>query len=183
LHLDELETILSAWLKQAHTANISIDEPDLKKKALHVAASQGMDGFQALNGWINRFKKIRNLVYKTTSGKSAIVNPKRVMDWKSEELPKIIDGYQPKDIFNVDETGFFYNLRPSKTMTYRGDFCHGGTKLKQRVTVLLGCKADGQRNYLHSQLASTTNTTASEIQKNSPPNTQQFQFMDDLSHF
>ena len=48
-------------------------------------------------------------------GESAIVNPKIVMDWKSEELPKIIEGYQLKDIFNVDENGLFYNLQPSTT--------------------------------------------------------------------
>jgi len=36
--------------------------------------------------------------------KSAIVSPETMVDWKSEELPKIIDGYQPKDMFNVDET-------------------------------------------------------------------------------
>jgi hypothetical protein len=32
------------------------------------------------------------------------------MDWESEELPKIIEVYWPKDIFNVGETGLFYNL-------------------------------------------------------------------------
>jgi len=32
-------------------------------------------------------------------GESATVNPETVIDWKSEELPKIVDGYQPKDIF------------------------------------------------------------------------------------
>jgi hypothetical protein len=37
------------------------------------------------------------------SGESAIVNTETVMDWRSEELSKIIDGYQPKDMFNVDE--------------------------------------------------------------------------------
>ena len=50
------------------------------------------------------------------SGEGAIVNHKTVMDWKSEELHKIINRYKPKDIFNVDETGLFYNLKPSKTM-------------------------------------------------------------------
>jgi hypothetical protein len=68
------------------------------------------------------------------------------MDWKSKELPKIIGKYQPKDIFNVDETGLFYNLRPSKTVTYKGDSCHGGTHSKQRVTVLLDCNADDTEN-------------------------------------
>jgi hypothetical protein len=50
-------------------------------------------------------------------GESAIVNPETVMDWKSEKLPKIIDVYQLKDMFNVDETGLLYNLQPSKTLT------------------------------------------------------------------
>jgi hypothetical protein len=31
------------------------------------------------------------------SGESAIVNPKTVMDWKCEELLKIINRYKPKD--------------------------------------------------------------------------------------
>jgi len=65
------------------------------------------------------------------------------MDWKNEELPKIINRYKPKDIFNVDETGLFYNLKPSRSQTYKGESCYGRTKPKQRVTVLLGCNADG----------------------------------------
>jgi len=76
------------------------------------------------------------------SGYSAIVNPETVMDWKSEELPKINDGYHPKDMVNVDETGLFY-FQSSKTLTYEGGFCRGGTKSKQSVTVVLGCNADG----------------------------------------
>jgi hypothetical protein len=30
---------------------------------------------------------------------SATVNPETVTDWKTEELPKIVNRYQPKDIF------------------------------------------------------------------------------------
>ena len=76
-------------------------------------------------------------------GESATVNPKTEVDWKSEELPKIINAYLSKDVFNVDESGLFYNLHPSRTLTYKGDSYHGGTKSKQRVTVLLGCNDDG----------------------------------------
>jgi hypothetical protein len=32
-------------------------------------------------------------------GESATVNAETVTDWKSEELPKIVNGYQLKDIF------------------------------------------------------------------------------------
>ena len=75
-------------------------------------------------------------------GYSAIVNPETVMDWKSKELPKIIDRYQPKDMLNVDETELFCNLQSSMTLTYEGGSCHGGTKSKQRVTVVMGFNID-----------------------------------------
>ena len=78
--LEELETILSVWFKQACTANASIDGPHLKEKALIVAAHLGINGFWASNGWIKHFKKRLNLVYKSMLGESAIVNPKILMD-------------------------------------------------------------------------------------------------------
>jgi hypothetical protein len=68
-----------------------------------------------------------NLVYKAMLGESAIVNPETFMDWKSKELLKIVDRYQMKDIFNVDETGLFYNLQPSNT-THNHGSCDSGTK-------------------------------------------------------
>jgi transposase len=57
--LEELETILLVWFKQAHTANTSINWPHLKGKALHVAAHLGIEGFWASDGWIDCFKKIQ----------------------------------------------------------------------------------------------------------------------------
>jgi hypothetical protein len=131
--LEGLEIILLVWFKQALSANVSINGPHLKEKALHVAAPLGIHGCRALTQ-----PGIQDYI-----GKSAIVNPETVMDWKSKELLKIINRYKLKDIFNVDETGIFYNLKPRKSQTYRGDSCHGRTKPKQRVTVLLGCNADG----------------------------------------
>jgi hypothetical protein len=96
--LEEFETILLAWSKQAQTTEASIDGTHLKEKALHVVAHLGINSFQASNGWIDHFQKRHNLVYKTILRESVIVNPETVMDWKSEELPKMINGYQPKEI-------------------------------------------------------------------------------------
>jgi len=56
--LEELETILSAWFKQACTTNASIDWHHLKEEALHVTAPLGIEGFWASDSWIDRFKKI-----------------------------------------------------------------------------------------------------------------------------
>jgi len=76
--LEELETILWTWFK-AHTVNASIDGPQLKEKAVRVAAHLGINSFRASCGWIVNYKKIHNLVYKTVLGDSAIVNPKTVI--------------------------------------------------------------------------------------------------------
>jgi len=78
--LEEPETILSVWFKQACSANASNDGPRLKEKALNVAARLGINGFRASNGWIKQFKKRLNLVYKSMLGESAIINPKILMD-------------------------------------------------------------------------------------------------------
>jgi len=45
--LGELEIILSAWFKQALTANVSINGPHLKEEALHAAARLGIHGCRA----------------------------------------------------------------------------------------------------------------------------------------
>jgi hypothetical protein len=44
---------------------------------------------------------------------------------------------------NADETGLFFSLQPRKTLTFQGHICHGGTKAKQQLTVLLTCNEDG----------------------------------------
>jgi hypothetical protein len=77
--LEEFETILLVYFKQACTANASTDGLKMEE-ALHVLAHLGINGFQASDSWINCFKKIHYLVYKTMSGESATVNPKTVMD-------------------------------------------------------------------------------------------------------
>jgi len=51
-------------------------------------------------------------------------------------------------MFNVGESGLFYNIQPSKTLTYTGDTCHGGTQSKQRLSVLLDCSVDGTEKLL-----------------------------------
>jgi len=57
LPLEELETILSTWFKQAHTAKASTDGLHLKEKALHVAALLGINSFWASSGSFDCFKK------------------------------------------------------------------------------------------------------------------------------
>jgi hypothetical protein len=54
--------------------------------ALCAAVRLGMGGFWTSDGLTDRFNKIHNLVYKSMSGESAIVNPNTAMDWKRKVL-------------------------------------------------------------------------------------------------
>jgi hypothetical protein len=41
-----------------------------------------------------------------------------------------VEGYDHCGINNAHETGLIFSLQPSKTLTFQGHFCHGGTKSK-----------------------------------------------------
>lgn len=170
--VEKFETTLSPWFQQACAANVSIDGTLLKEKALHVAKQLGIDNFRASNSWIDHFKKQHNLVYKTVSGESASVNPLTVMDWKNEELPKVLNGYHPKDVFNVDETGLFYFLQPNKA------------KFKQIVTVLLGCNDNGTEKLPPLVIGRYKNPHCFRNCENTSPQIHsQLQPIDDFGHF
>jgi len=83
LPLEELETIHSAWFKQACTPTASIDGPHLKEKALHVAAHL----FELQMAGLTILRK-HTTWYTRLSGESAIVNSKTMMDWKTKNFPK-----------------------------------------------------------------------------------------------
>ena len=57
-------------------------------------------------------------------------------DW-TKKLPQIIEGYEPRDIFNMDETGVFYRAFQDKILRLKGEDCRGGKKSKERLTVVL----------------------------------------------
>jgi hypothetical protein len=52
-------------------------------------------------------------------------------------------GYEPKDIWNADETGLFWRLQPNESMRFKGETCCGGKLSKERITKLLCANMDG----------------------------------------
>ena len=53
------------------------------------------------------FKKRTGIKAKFTSGESGVVREEMVDSWK-ERLPEILQGWQPRDIWKMDETGQFF---------------------------------------------------------------------------
>ena len=52
---------------------------------------------------------------------------------------------QDKDIFNLDETGVFYKMLLNSTHVLRGETCTGGKRAKDRLTLLVGASAEGEK--------------------------------------
>ena len=59
-------------------------------------------------------------------------------------LLQLFRGYDPKDVWNCDETGLFYKAMPSGSLRFAGDQQSNGTKvLKDRLTMLQFTNTDG----------------------------------------
>lgn len=58
-------------------------------------------------------------------------------------LSVILDGYEPSDVYNCDETGLFFKLMPDKSLVLNQEVCKGGKRSKERYTVLLCTNWDG----------------------------------------
>jgi hypothetical protein len=59
-----------------------------------------------------------------------------VEEWRKEQLLKIFEDYEPKNIYNADETGLFFRLALNKTLSLKGGPCNGGKNSKERIMVL-----------------------------------------------
>ncbi|XP_049267996.1 TBC1 domain family member 13 [Rhipicephalus sanguineus] len=134
---EELGKVVFVWFKRARSSNFPISGPILEQKAREIALQMGVENFALSNGWLSCFKKSHGLVFKAISGESAAVNRDICTDWQQGRLQEILDNYEPRDVFNVDEMGLFYKVLPSKTLAFKGEACSGGKHSRDRITVLI----------------------------------------------
>lgn len=132
------------FFNECRARKIPVTGPMLQEAALKIAAKLEDKSFSASNGWLEKFRIRNNIQFSTLSGTAADVDPQSVIDWK-RKLPSIISGYQPENIFNADESGFFYRQLPTKSLTIKGEKCKGGKKAKDRITVLFCCSMKGEK--------------------------------------
>lgn len=139
----EVEECMQKWFVQCRDQGIPISGSILQQKAEDFAKEFGYSSdFKASNGWLENFKKRQNIVFRKLYGESASVNESVCNEWL-KELPSLLQGYDPNDVFNAGETGLFYRCLPDKTATFKGKNCRGGKQNKLRVTVLLAANQSG----------------------------------------
>jgi len=116
---EELNTLTYKWFIDAVARRLPVSGPVIKARALKFAEELGKTDFRASNGWLESFIKRNNIVFGTMSGERGDLNKATVSDWK-EKLGSLCDGYDEKDIFNMDESGLFFKDTSRKTFYTKG---------------------------------------------------------------
>ncbi|SCZ89412.1 BZ3500_MvSof-1268-A1-R1_Chr9g10401 [Microbotryum saponariae] len=131
-----LEKALAIWCTQALEQNTTIITDVLRLKGQQLADKLEIRDFAFSNGWLQGFK----IRYSRDSCSSEKVDAKT----REEERKRVVDltnKYDPSDIFNMDETGLFYAMRPSTGLARNG---RNGVKMnKTRITFAFTVNANG----------------------------------------
>ena len=77
-------------------------------------------------------------------GERGDIDKNVVENWK-EKLAKLCVGYEPKNIFNMDETGVFFKDTTRKTFHIKCEDCLGGKRSKERITAVFCASLTGEK--------------------------------------
>src|SRR6266540_4695449 len=135
-----IEEALTIWVENALQTGLVLTNDILSTKVLKFAFLLKEDKFKRSNRWVDSFKKRHNLKQYNIHGEAASALLKNLSTMR-EDLCQTLKDYNPKDIFNCDETGLFWKMKPSRTIS--NGLVSGTKQSKDRVTILLTCNAIG----------------------------------------
>ncbi|CAB4490048.1 unnamed protein product [Rhizophagus irregularis] len=99
----EIESALYLWMQQALASNLTITGDILKAKALNFATQLQTTTFTASDGWLSKFKKRYNIKQFIKAGEANSA-PLETLEEERVALQEIIEQYDLRDVYNVDET-------------------------------------------------------------------------------
>ncbi|GBN32377.1 hypothetical protein AVEN_117300-1 [Araneus ventricosus] len=83
---------------------------------------------------------------KTSFSSKFMKNQSQRQDqWIEKEWPKLIASYAPKDVYNADESGFYYRAMLSHTHLFKGESTKGHKVSKKSVTILCYVSTTGEK--------------------------------------
>ncbi|XP_069710975.1 tigger transposable element-derived protein 4 [Phaenicophaeus curvirostris] len=138
----DLEEALVRWCRLARRLAVPLSGAMLRLKANDLAQRLGHGEFRCSSGWLDRFKARNGLVFRAQpAGPAAALEAPT--PWDRDGLPRCLGGYQPKNVFYLQETGLLYQMLPCDTFAFKGETCSVGKLSTERITVVLGANVDG----------------------------------------
>ena len=143
----ELEEALFEWEQRYEAGDNPLTGAMFRQKAEEfwrkLPCYQGLPVPKLSDGWLRRFKHRYNIRQRNKYGEGGSADHS---DQTAKMIADIRDAsvfYNPEDIYNMDETGYFWKMIPEKSnKTERvGD----QQQEKARITVALTCNATGSR--------------------------------------
>ncbi|XP_049855528.1 tigger transposable element-derived protein 6-like [Schistocerca gregaria] len=129
---EDVETLLQEWFNHMRVSNIPLTDPMIQSKANDIAKDMGIKDFRCFAGWLYRFQKRQSVSSVQICGEANKVDEESANSWL-HEFNRVREKYASCDVFNMDESGFFYNLFPNHTPGIKGDKCHGGRAYHKRL--------------------------------------------------
>ena len=112
----KIEEALTIWVETVFQADLIITNNILSTKALGFAFLLKEDKFKCSGRWVDNFKKWHNLRQYNIHGEAASA-PLEDLDTMQKNLQQTLKDYNPEDIFNCDEMGLFWKMKPSCTIS------------------------------------------------------------------
>ncbi|QRV79154.1 tigger transposable element-derived protein 4 [Ceratobasidium sp. AG-Ba] len=141
--LPEVEAALFEWIKQRHGGGIRLTGALICEKAREFCRLFDIPEAQTLkfsNGWLSRLKARFGLRVYKFHGEAASA-PIDTLDTEVQRVKELIELYDARDVFNVDETALFFRLPPTTGLAF--EQMSGIKADKIRLTYLLGANMDG----------------------------------------
>lgn len=148
----ELEDRLLEWIRASKTWKLPITTgATIRVKAGKVsdniiaddapAPSEALTRMTFSNGQLCKFQQRHNLSSKRVSGEATTSVADAAVKEGRAALKSITQGYKKRDIFNLDETAFFYCAHTTRSICARA--IAGRKESKRRITIAIASNADG----------------------------------------
>lgn len=110
------------------------------------------DCWNSMNFWFSSYYWVTGQIQKKTPycRKSCFWTKCKCTGRRVQQLEKnnfrepVVEEYNSKDIFNIDETDLFFKCLPSKTLAFKDYKCFDEKHSKERVIFTLRCNMTGE---------------------------------------
>lgn len=142
---EEVEACLIRWVKHKLARGLPIPGALIKSQAIEFAKKIGCGNeCHWTDGWLQKFRLRHGLKSKVIHGEANDAKEDGAASFRSNILPRLLEKYEEKDIFNADETGIMWRMLSNRSYVFaKSRNIRGSKKLKDRLTILVTVNMTG----------------------------------------